>query len=305
MVSCFLKRVGEEGPKVFVEKFLERAWVREDGAASILRTVVLGCREGGDITGFGMMIPSNIEASQVTDLTSTGLSPEFFWNHKESNTFQIIDEQKRTIRYDGIDPIVVPSHLMVDVKHIGSFSLLGITFNRDIHQGEHVFVRLRLDECRFATTKSDGDLLFNHAYLSSDGVRQALVDMTKLQIPVIPLLNEDTRAGGFDVFVTSPPDMRIAAEPHSHNVPTKGVTDIEGKPIDSRTSRCWRLRFETARPTEPMLAAATGLDVVGDIVKDTIWIRLQELAKALRRAEILGYVSILLALIALILALAK
>lgn len=288
MLSCFLKMVGEESPTVFVDKFIERVWVHENGSATILRTVILGCRDNSGITGFVMVIPGLVNSEQVIDLSATGLDPSFHWNFKESNSFQIVDDQNREIKYDGLDSVFVPAKLSFDINHHGGFTLLEIALNKKIKPGQRVFVRIKIESSQFARLKNDKDLYFAHPYLSTEGTKVSLskiIDFPKLQIPIIPLQDQETRAGGFDVFVTSPENMQIVAEPDSKNQPTKGLTDIEGKPIESRTSRVWRLRFVIDDPTKPIRAGNISMMVAADIIKNTQVIKLQELTEDFKKSE--------------------
>lgn len=310
MVICFLKRAEEAQAECHVEKFLDRIWFDESGNAEILRTSVIRVNPQSrqSVTGCCMLADRRLPKDAIHNVSDTGLNESFFWNQRESRPVQINNLAKRIITYDGLSNLHVPEKAGIRIVDIGNFSIIEIAFNRALTAGEGIFLRLRLKVPAFADRQSNGNLNFDVKYLCSDGARHALdqLDVAHREIPVLSITDEETKFGGFDVFLTPPEGTQITAEALSPNMRGRTTRDPDGNAIAARPNRNWRLRF-ALKEEKSLKRADSGINIAGAAIRDDLAERFAQLSANERKHHILNIVwhaaAIVIGLLALIIAL--
>ncbi len=281
MIVCFLKKTKEVGAKCYIEKFLERIWFDESGNAEVQRTIILRVSPDSlqSLSGFCMLADRKHSDVDISDISNSGLDQSFYWNQRESKPLEITDLGRRVITYDGLSNVYIPNKNTINTTPFGKFSLLEIAFNQAYDKGKGIFLRLKIKTPRFAEMQPNGNLNFDVRYLSLEGAVNVLnqLDSGHREIEVLSIVDDETKLGGFDVFLTPPEGFQITAEFLSPNMRGRTTRSSNGIEITPRFNRYWRLRFALSGRT--LKKTDTGLSIAGAAIKDDLADRLTQLSK--------------------------
>lgn len=304
MIICFLKKPEEIDAKCYIEKFIDRIWFDEDGNALVLRTIILRVNSDSQqtVSGFCILADRKLSDNHISDISHTGLDESFYWNQRESEPLKITDAANGVIVYDGLANIWVPKRNKIKTIPFGRFSILELSFNQTFKKDEGIFIRLKMNVPVFARKLPNGDLNFGVKYLSSEGEKHVLnqLDLTHREIEVLSIVDETTKLGGFDVFLTPPQGTQITTVSVSPNMLGRTSKDADGNDIVPRFNTYWRLRLETRGKV--LKKTDSGMSVAGAAIKDDLAERVK---RHQRRSIALHTIAILIGLIALLVALCR
>lgn len=270
MVYCFLKDPDESQAICKIKKFAMRSWVREDGGADSLVSVVLenDSKSTKPVSSLCLLTTCLDDDCTYKDFSKSLLDPEYYWNTASTHEIQIENHEQRMINYDGIEKVLVPNGLSFGTTIIGKeCSLLRVHLNQKVTPGQLVAARFIVGKKRFvgSARKEYLELGMNFMYGS---IPKGVVDMRSRQIPVIPIIDEDNSVGGCDVVIVAPQGWDLHDE-HPVHVESFTTHDIYGTPFEGpkREARIWRLRSNTRKRATSPNSFGDGFFIKAKIVK--------------------------------------
>lgn len=255
MLTCFL---AEKGVKCKIVKYVERIWLKKGNDASkIMRAFIVDVSPESTkpLEKLSFIIPRLVKKSDIEDFSHLSTNSKCFVNQEGRTTgdINIIDENR--IIFDDFDCRVNHKHT-IRPHSSGKATRIDIgLINKSIAPGEKELFRLGLainnliDEVPSITT-------FKFSYFAiEDCKKDIFLELSNAYdiIPILPICDEGSLQGGFDIFLYAPPDNEIASPIGNYNhVSLKH--DHKGKLLNTGLNGIrWRLRDLVDSPNKEII----------------------------------------------------
>lgn len=255
MLTCFL---AEKGVKCKIVKYVERIWLEKSNDVSkIMRAFIVDVSPENTkpLEKLSFIIPRLLKKSDIEDLSHLSTNSRCFINKEGRTTgnINIIDENR--IIFDDFDCRVNHKHKIKPHSSERATRIDIDLINSPIPPGKKELFRLGftinnlIDELPSITT-------YNFSYFAIEECKKDIfLELSNAYdvIPILPILDEGTLHGGFDIFVYAPPDNEIASPVSKYNHVSMKY-DHKGNLLNTGLNGIrWRLRELVDSPTKEII----------------------------------------------------
>jgi len=255
MLTCFLKSENEKDIDCEIVQYADRLWVNREGGLDCLRSfMVHNLDKNKSISRIRMVIPRE-SLNKVEDISKKFLDTNYIFVRSSFITGgyrRIKDDpiaECGRIDYDSFKDVNIYYNNIITTRPLKPHSAVLVEIKNEanpIKPGE-----FRLIATSFTTNPilkpmfGGGDIFHLEVnYFDKRDIQQAIEDLIgaeKLEIPVRKIYNDETKQGGFDIFIYLPPELqgqnfnceRMTTTPHQFD-------GTEGK---DRQKFIWRGRY--------------------------------------------------------------
>jgi len=241
MLVAFYKDFGAEQTVVKVIKFGDRIWVNEDGDIECHREIFLDLSEGNLRKIF--MLTSFRHIVEPEDMTDTFLKEDYSVNKKSSGEYKLVNVAKKLFSVDYIDNIYAVPIRSFQTSLIGDCSYLEVIFNQEIQAPIKFAMRLKFKVNSLAEKLEEDNYLLKLNYFHSRACENECnaLNVYEREIKAKTILDMKTRSGGFDILIHLPYGAKNI-DPSEKCHRTQNTLDAGGKEGPYRHECIWHMR---------------------------------------------------------------
>ena len=214
MLVAFFKSHSDINSKCVVVKFVDRIWLETSGDLNCIRTFILHVEDGDPLHDIRMLIPFR-NTPNLTDLSEICLNEGYLYNDPNfsSGGYNVknINSEGNCGRvvYDYFDTEVHTDNLVKSfLGKCKDYQVIEFDFkNNPIRKGEYRLIRLS-----FSVTSILDKILPRVSslklgyFIISNTEEFDMMEIKKLEVPVMKIFDPETKKGGFDIFLHFPSD---------------------------------------------------------------------------------------------------
>lgn len=272
MLIAFFKSHKDEKCQCYIEKFVDRLWLYRSGAMICIRTFIVHVLESSPVplTKIRLLVPFQ-EVMDLKDLNGTCLEKDYLFNTfsfstggYQTKTYEP-DKKLGYIKYDFFEKVKVDTNCNLTKyppKDAELSTVIALECDKSpILRGEYRIFRYAFkvnDQLINFFDESTRVYGFETSYFNNRPYQEAYkgLNILKLEIPALKLVNEVTMQGGFDIFLYLP-DALVGTK-FNETTETSATHLPDGKRSENRFQKIiWRARHLIENDTLELRAGKT------------------------------------------------
>ncbi len=217
MLVAFFKSHSDVNSKCVIVKFIDRIWAETNGDLNCIRTFILHVEDGDSLHDIRMLIPFR-NVPQMTDLSETCLNPTYLYNNSNFSsggynvTSLTAEGDYGRVGYDYFDTEVYTDNLVKSFSgKCKDYQVIDFSFkNHPIHKGEYRLIRMSFSVTSVLDKIQPRVSSLRLGYLQiSNSEEFNIMEIKKLEVPIMKIYDVETKKGGFDIFLHLPSDKMV------------------------------------------------------------------------------------------------
>lgn len=303
MFVCFLRPGENEDVECRIIKYLDRIWLDKNGNGEVMRTFIVEVSKG-DLTQISCLIPHERQnVSNLKDYSRLSTNSQYPFNAIGRQTGEISVINESTVVFDDLTCRVSHNHRMELHPYSDGTTIRIDLRDAPISARAKELIRFKYNLrnlVHFAPTAG----VFKFSYFCPERCRNGFSSLSGSRkiIPVIPILDESSLQGGFDIFIYPPPECQVTSDIGKYSARDIDC-DSKGTPISRTNGVLWRLRNFIKEPTKEINLDKVSstfnvrLDIDGSIVRPASFEHVKVLRERIDRSTTMSLTALIVAII--------